>query len=862
MFHSNSIVLFFCIILMHFVLSIPLQAQLTPPIQDRVLETGKNKIFLEKEFSLPDEFTIESWFYLKKDTNGGKIIGKEINGDPHFHFVVQAEPIDGVMKARFIVSSGEPGSFTDVRSNEIALEEWIHVAATLEQNTIRLYVNGVFSEQKQLSFKPNQTFTDMMVGDTGHSPLEGYIRTLRIWNKALDVNEIIEVSERFSNNEKSLVADWNFNQEDITSQITDISGNGLDLTVERYFKYLLPRTVDMELIDNPFYEVHTFEAELPILNGILIDYTLDGYLDFAGYHQGIEGGDPYGINKTPLHLYKYVPEDSTFVLDTEHGYAGSNPEMFVVRDAVVADFNGDGFDDLFMAGHGTDKVLEGQNQLPGEQSRLFLQNGSGQLIDVSDTHLPQEDGLTHDIMSGDIDNDGDLDLLLGNRPSISYLPPMFFINEGNGMFAKTDFYKLPEDVLTHRINNIKIFKDFNRDGLLDIYGGRDDINEVQDYELYLINDGNGNFTIPPKGSVPVTGEDAFWGTMHAVDLDYNNDGHLDIVTSAFTQTIHGGPKEDAWFQLFENSGNGTFTDVSNLIEDFKYGGTGKWHYWIRAKDINNDGWTDFYSYGSQQDPFSFHINKGGKGFEKVPLDVFGTEFTNPPIFLAGDFDRDGNTDFMVLTGRRDGQILFNKRPYKPEPASVTIPEVPEFEDNSILESTDSLVWKTSSSPFFASDLQISNDENFNNNIVQLNDYSADYYPMTKLASGIEYFARVRVINSAGKSEWSTVLSFTLGVSVSNELESDFIPESFSLSQNYPNPFNPSTIINFQLAESSEVVLKVYDMLGREVATLLNERRNPGSHQVVFDASNLSSGVYIYRLEAGNNLETKKMMLIK
>ncbi|MFV1884818.1 MAG: T9SS type A sorting domain-containing protein [Balneola sp.] len=88
------------------------------------------------------------------------------------------------------------------------------------------------------------------------------------------------------------------------------------------------------------------------------------------------------------------------------------------------------------------------------------------------------------------------------------------------------------------------------------------------------------------------------------------------------------------------------------------------------------------------------------------------------------------------------------------------------------------------------------------------------------------------------------------------------PNAFRLSQNYPNPFNPSTNISFNLPSAGQVNLKVYNLLGQEVATLVNDRLNSGSHTFNFDASRLASGVYIYRLQAGENVQTKKMMLIK
>ncbi|MEQ9308343.1 MAG: T9SS type A sorting domain-containing protein, partial [Balneolaceae bacterium] len=100
--------------------------------------------------------------------------------------------------------------------------------------------------------------------------------------------------------------------------------------------------------------------------------------------------------------------------------------------------------------------------------------------------------------------------------------------------------------------------------------------------------------------------------------------------------------------------------------------------------------------------------------------------------------------------------------------------------------------------------------------------------------------------------------------VNNESETKFdIPSNIALDQNYPNPFNPSTNITFTLPSTQRVTLKVYNMLGQEVATLINNQTiQAGSRTVAFDASLLSSGVYIYRLIGANTILTKKMTLIK
>ena len=86
--------------------------------------------------------------------------------------------------------------------------------------------------------------------------------------------------------------------------------------------------------------------------------------------------------------------------------------------------------------------------------------------------------------------------------------------------------------------------------------------------------------------------------------------------------------------------------------------------------------------------------------------------------------------------------------------------------------------------------------------------------------------------------------------------------SFSLEESYPNPFNPTTTIRYTIPERTKVVIKVFNILGKEVATLVNEVQDPGPQFVRFDASGLASGLYFYRLEAQGFVEVKKTMLLK
>jgi hypothetical protein len=103
-------------------------------------------------------------------------------------------------------------------------------------------------------------------------------------------------------------------------------------------------------------------------------------------------------------------------------------------------------------------------------------------------------------------------------------------------------------------------------------------------------------------------------------------------------------------------------------------------------------------------------------------------------------------------------------------------------------------------------------------------------------------------------------SFTYSNTV--EVNFEFIPTDYSLSQNYPNPFNPSTTIQYALPKVSFVTIAIYDILGKEVKLLVNEEQNPGEYKIVYDAKELSSGVYYYTIKAGDFSQNRKMILMR
>jgi hypothetical protein len=119
-------------------------------------------------------------------------------------------------------------------------------------------------------------------------------------------------------------------------------------------------------------------------------------------------------------------------------------------------------------------------------------------------------------------------------------------------------------------------------------------------------------------------------------------------------------------------------------------------------------------------------------------------------------------------------------------------------------------------------------------------------PISVYSDGIEY--------------WQTEMPVPVATSI--ESQNINLPHTYSLKQNYPNPFNPVTMITYQLPMINDVDLSIYNILGQKVATLVNERQQAGRYRVEWDASGFASGVYYYRLEAGEFVDIRKMILLR
>jgi hypothetical protein len=124
-----------------------------------------------------------------------------------------------------------------------------------------------------------------------------------------------------------------------------------------------------------------------------------------------------------------------------------------------------------------------------------------------------------------------------------------------------------------------------------------------------------------------------------------------------------------------------------------------------------------------------------------------------------------------------------------------------------------------------------------------------------------YYWRLSIINCAGTGQWSAIWVFVTN-STGINLYSSEVPTEFKLHNNFPNPFNPTTKIRFDLPKSSNVKVSVYDVIGKENATLVNENLSIGKFEVEWNAKNNSSGIYFYKLSTDDFTEVKRCVLIK
>jgi photosystem II stability/assembly factor-like uncharacterized protein len=160
-------------------------------------------------------------------------------------------------------------------------------------------------------------------------------------------------------------------------------------------------------------------------------------------------------------------------------------------------------------------------------------------------------------------------------------------------------------------------------------------------------------------------------------------------------------------------------------------------------------------------------------------------------------------------------------------------------------------------------IQVSSDSNFATTTWDTTGLIIDSVtvPSGKLTNGIKYYWRVNATNTAGTSSWSTIFNFTVSATGTSSTASE-LPKEYKLYNNYPNPFNPTTKIRFDIPKNGLTKIAIYDVLGREMKTLVNENLTAGSYEVEWNGTSYASGIYFYRMTSSSYTSVKRMLMIK
>jgi len=433
----------------------------------------------------------------------------------------------------------------------------------------------------------------------------------------------------------------------------------------------------------------------------------------------------------------------------------------------------------------------------------------------------------------DLNNDG--------HPDIVSSSGVIRLNNGSGEFNTV--WTLPDADGWEKI----VVDDFNRDGIPDVlYAGSNGLK-------LGIGDGQGNFSIQTR---------PFW-FFNYVTGDFNSDGYPDIAG-----IVREGGDTRRW-GISLNNGSGSFIDTV-VIGSIPSG----WLQTMEAFDVDNDGHLDILCAGwlidsTGEDGIIVWKGNGDGSFQNPQVYASSEFFWFPEQLYSSDFSNNGFADIAVFG--YSGNVSLNLGgTFGTDTSSTRNFWGGEFQGAMTGGDFNGDGWI---------DLLVSgfwfipwDTSNYRGYAIRFNcpgvfrDCSPFGFDDTL---GYGYLVRsVQAVDVDNDGDLDIVHSYggiyvnintSPPVSVNDEIS---LPQELNLEQNFPNPFNPTTVISFQLPVSSSVSLKIYNVLGQQIATLVNETKTAGRYEIEWDASNFASGVYFYRLTTAQGTITRKLVLIK
>ncbi|MBT8387194.1 MAG: T9SS type A sorting domain-containing protein [Ignavibacteria bacterium] len=446
--------------------------------------------------------------------------------------------------------------------------------------------------------------------------------------------------------------------------------------------------------------------------------------------------------------------------------------------------------------------------------------------------------------TGDFNRDGYLDLAISNWGFIGPSDVSVLLNAGDGTF-------LPKTNYTVGKNPKKVIaKDFDGDTFLDlaVLNSRDSVFSL------VTGKGDGtfneslSFSTKPNPALIVAMTDMASG-------DFNEDDLEDIVIINYNEDYLG---------LFLGNQQTVFSEVEKIFLSNARPER------LLVADFNDDDNQDILvqkdaEFLGQPNVLDVYLGDGNGGFSSPIENTWSGE--NTTRIITADFDNDNVLDIVIIDSKFE-ITLFTLIFFKGNnDGSFTQANTIELNNPGTLFAYD-LVGDTNI------DLLVGSSANADVTILEGNgDFTfAELWPSYGTGINNQYiipgdFDKDNDLDLAtsggiGGDSYISILYNTQLITNVWDNSVDKTPTSFALEQNYPNPFNPNTTIQYSIKENTLVSLKIYDILGNEVKTLVNEQKPAGFYEVQFDASRLSSGIYFYKLRAGKFIETKKMVLLR
>jgi hypothetical protein len=579
-------------------------------------------------------------------------------------------------------------------------------------------------------------------------------------------------------------------------------------------------------------------------NAIWFDHNNDGRLDIL--MAGMSAGGPVsGIYRNDSSSFSNI-EAAICPIISERGLAWS-------------DIDNDGDIDFAVQG-----ALDTTHNQPA--SRVY-RNDDGRYIDIGARIMNLSGGAVTWV---DYDNDGRLDLLINGSPNLgqSFASKLYRIIKGN-------FYEDPMPFPGVWGSSVS-WADYDNDGFVDVvisgYGWGVQTRLFHNAmsrgvigfdEVYAPVFGSGGFRSVNSGGL-------IW-------FDYDNDGFQDLLV---TGAGYGGPVGT----IYHNNQKGAFVEIETSLKPVSVSA-------VAVGDYDNDGLTDIavsgaedFTTGSNPTTKIYHNDGNGK-FSDIGAMLEGTWFGS---LDWGDYDNDGRLDLLV-----SGATLPRDHPtYGGDLKPVTIlyrntvsvdgnasPSTPLGLASRVESGSATFTWNASSDAetdqkAITYNIKVGTTPGGVDVVSPLSNPTSGFRRLPKpgrqgtrtsttlrdLAPGTYYWSVQAVDHQCAGSSFSEVKSFT--VSATSVIGTPEHPSEYSLGQNYPNPFNPSTTIRYGLPARSHVSLTVFNTLGQQISVLQDGEQEAGYHEAQFNAANLSSGVYLYRLQAGTFVETKRLLLLR